>query len=47
MRVNLDGTGEARLATGIAAALMLARLGWWAGSLRRARDTSPYAEAVA
>ena len=29
------------------AALMLARLGWWAGSLRRARDARPYAEAVA
>lgn len=30
-----------------AAALMLARLGWWARSLRVARDASPYAEAVA
>ena len=30
-----------------AAALMLARLGWWARSLRDARDASPYAGAVA
>lgn len=30
-----------------AAATMLARLAWWSRALRRARDASPYAQAVA
>lgn len=38
--VDPEGTGQAL-------ALMLARLGWWARALRRAREEQPYQEAVA
>jgi len=46
---QFDEAGALREPAGAekAAALMLARLGWWARSLRHARDAKPYAEAVA
>lgn len=46
---ELDANGQLNLGKPVeqAAELMLARLHWWANALRNARQTMPYAEAIA